>query len=343
MRKKRILDIGYGMKSLFNVYKTEKLSSRALYGMVELSDKYNYDIEYISLRKSGLLCHIHNNMLLLKSADCIIMPYLFVQPLLLFAILRLFGVGKNKRLVIICHKTLVDGNGVMKLLYKIIYNSVDVFFFHSTKNLLESTKCIDKNKAKFLLWGENLSFVDKMFSIKEGGFFLSTGRENRDFEMLISAFSSINSDLKIYTNSTNYSTSYEYLKNVPPKRNIDICFVDRSNSTTMFLAQKVAECFCVVIPICNNNINYCVGLTSIVEAMAFGKPIIATRNPYSPIDIEKEGVGIWVDTLEDWIHAISYLQSNKDIAKAMGRKGRQLAEDKFNIDETAKMLDSVLG
>lgn len=342
MKRKRILDVGYGINSLFNVYKTEQLSSRALYGLVELSDKYNYDVEYISLQKSGILRHLKNNILLFKPADGIIMPYLFIQPLLLFAFLRLFGLIKEKKLIIICHKTLVASNGLKKVFYKIIYDSVDVFLFHSPKNLLESLKCIDKNKTKFMLWGENLSFVDKMFSIKEGDFFLSTGRENRDFEMLISAFSCLNSNLKIFTNTINYSTNYEFLKNLPPKQNIDVNFVDRSNSTTMFLAQQVAECFCVVIPVTNSKLDYCVGLTSIVEAMAFGKPIIATRNPYSPIDIEKEGVGIWVETLDDWIRAISYLHSNVPIAKAMGRRGRLLAEKEYNIDETAKMLNSVL-
>lgn len=343
MGNKRVLDIGYGINSLYHIYKSELLSSRALYGMIELSDNYGYNIEYISLSKHGLWGHIKNNLLLIKSADGIVLPYMFIQPLFLFAILRLFGFFKRRRLVVICHKTLINDNKwIRRLFYKMIYRSVDCFLFHSVKNLEESRDSIGRRQAKFMLWGENLAFIDKFFSVKDGGYFLSTGRENRDFNTLVNAFLCTDPLLKIYTNKNNYSESYEFLENVPQNRNIEVTFVNRSNSTTMTLAKKVAECFCVVIPINKNSINYCVGLTSIVEAMAFGKPIISTRNPYSPIDIEKEGIGLWVDTKEDWVNAVSFLWSNSSLAKNMGRRGRLLAEKYYNINETARILDSVL-
>ena len=34
------------------------------------------------------------------------------------------------------------------------------------------------------------------------------------------------------------------------------------------------------------------GLTSLLDCLGFGKPVIMTRNPCIDIDIEKEGIGI---------------------------------------------------
>ena len=89
--------------------------------------------------------------------------------------------------------------------------------------------------------------------------------------------------------------------------NVKIEFVEKSAKTTHMLAQRSAQCLCIVIPLLKQEIYYCLGLTSVVEAMAMGKPIISSRNPYSPIDIEKEQVGFVVDDEESWVKAINIL------------------------------------
>ena len=176
-----------------------------------------------------------------------------------------------------------------------------------------------------------------------GDFFISTGRENRDFDLMINAFAKTNAQLELYTNRINYDNNYEsleaYLNKYP---NVNIQFVDKSNDTTLRLAQRTAECRCVMIPLMKNHVNYCVGLTSIIEAMAMGKPIISSPNPYSPVDITKERIGIVADTLDEWVAAIKYMQDHPEEAEAMGKRARLLAEQCYNINSTAKMLDEVL-
>lgn len=98
---------------------------------------------------------------------------------------------------------------------------------------------------------------------------------------------------------------------------------------------------CVVIPLLKNEVYYCLGLTSIIEAMAMGKPIISSRNPYSPVDIEKEQIGFVVDDEESWIKAIEYMNSHPVETRIMGQKARLLAECKFNIRECARQIDCV--
>ena len=69
---------------------------------------------------------------------------------------------------------------------------------------------------------------------------------------------------------------------------------------------------------------YCVGHTSIVEALALGKPLIVTDNPYHPIDVEKEGVGLKVkpSDSQSLVGAVNYLKNNREQALEMGRKAR---------------------
>jgi glycosyltransferase involved in cell wall biosynthesis len=91
-----------------------------------------------------------------------------------------------------------------------------------------------------------------------------------------------------------------------------------------------------------NHVNYCVGLTSIIEAMAMGKPIISSPNPYSPVDITKERIGIVADTLDEWVAAIKYMNDHPEEAEVMGKRARLLAEQCYNINSTAQLLDEML-
>lgn len=50
----------------------------------------------------------------------------------------------------------------------------------------------------------------------------------------------------------------------------------------------------VVVPINGNGLKYYTDHASIVEAIALGKPVIVTDNPYHSIDVEKEAIGIKV-------------------------------------------------
>ena len=245
--------------------------------------------------------------------------------------------------VVICHVSLVAGRNVVeKILLRCIYGSINTFLFHSQKNLDESVDkgLICNKQAEFLNWGDDLEYIDSHFKPELRDYFLSTGREHRDFPLLISAFSKTQADLEIYTNKINYDSNYEYLETMQGLySNIQINYVEKSAETTHFLAQRASECFCVVIPLVQKEVYYCLGLTSVIEAMALGKPIVSSRNPYCPIDIEKEGIGIIADDEDSWVTAINYLVCHPEEAKQMGKRGRQLAEQKYNINECAKQID----
>lgn len=323
------------------------MSSRHFYGSIELEKSGKYVIQNISLdSRQNAMGVFHNNFLMLKRADVIFIPYLFVTPLFLLAILKHLHLS-NKKIIAISHTTMKQGYGKLsRTIYKSIYSTLDVVFFHSQKNMEESinNNSVRSSQTRFLYWGDDLEFVDRMFpNPKMGDFFISTGREQRDFQSLINAFNNNSIPLEIYTNRINYDNHYDYLdENKGKYDNIKIEFVERTNKSTIKLAKRTSECLCVVVPLNKDHVNYCLGLTSIVEAMAMKKPIISTYNPYSPIDIEKEGIGLIVNEKRTWKDAIQYIYTHKKEAQLMGERGRMLVEKLYNIKKCTGQVEEAI-
>ena len=343
--KKKIINVGYGRTTLREMYARGNMSSRLFYGLIELEDKY--DVEQVNYdSRASLVGLIRSNLRVTRACDFVYMTYLYEQPLILMAFLKSLGFYRKRKIIAISHKRLKTGKNVLEgFIYRLVYKHIDMFFFHSQQNLDDSVELglTKRSKAKFFYWGDDLSYVDRTYKMSMGDFFISTGRENRDFDLMIRAFVKTNAQLELYTNRINYGNNYEDLEEYQNKYpNVDIKFVDKSNDTTIRLAQRTAECRCVMIPLMKDQINYCVGLTSIIEAMAMGKPIISSPNPYSPVDIAKEKIGIVADSEEEWIAAINYMQDHPAEAEAMGQRARRMAEQYYNVNSTAKLLDEVL-
>ena len=80
--------------------------------------------------------------------------------------------------------------------------------------------------------------------------------------------------------------------------------------------------------------NGCTGLTELSDALALGKPILMTRNPYIDADIEAIGCGRWIPVgdLGAWTTAISELMADPELRRSMGARGRALAEESWNYE-----------
>ena len=339
---KKVIDIGFGRKTLYELYKSTQMSSRLQYGLAQLEEKYQ--IEHISWEPFTVMGLIRNNLMVLRKCDVVFLTYLYMQPVLLLALLRRCGLFRKRKFIAVSHVPLREGRNYLEtVLLGVAYKSFNKILFHSQKNMEESINVgfIERKRCDVLLWGDDLDYIDKHIKVSQGITFLSTGREHRDYFTLISAFAKRpNLQLELYTNLYNFDSSNESLIREQGKyNNILIEFVEKSTETTRFLAQKVGECLCVVIPVEKEGLFYCVGFTSVVEAMAMSKPIISTRNPFYPIDLEKEGIGLYVDDTDSWVHAIEYLYSHPEIAEEMGKKARRLAEERYNIVECSKQIN----
>jgi glycosyltransferase involved in cell wall biosynthesis len=346
----KILDFNYGKSTLYSLYKQGNYPSHLLYGMIEL-EKRGIQVEYSSVSNTkGIRGLVKNTLIILNSkCDVVFQHYIFTKPLFGIALLKTLKLC-NIKIIGVSHTTIYTGkNSVQKLYYSLFYRTFDRIFFHSPQNMEESiaTGIIKRNQTSLLHWGVDLRFYKKIVdSIDiENNSFISTGKENRDFNILLEAFSKTNLNLNIFTNKTNHTQDYSFLlKDSSIKSNISINIIKNDKQSILDLSIKSAKSFCIVISLTKESCYYCVGHTSIVEALALGKPIIVSSNSYHPIDVEKEHVGIKINSSDpsEWIKAITYLSEHKEEAKLMGENGKRLAREKYNIEICAdEILDSI--
>jgi glycosyltransferase involved in cell wall biosynthesis len=86
------------------------------------------------------------------------------------------------------------------------------------------------------------------------------------------------------------------------------------------------------------------GLTEAVDALALGKPIIATRSPYFPFDLEAVGCGIWVDPgdVDGWTRALRRLLGDPGARSELGAAGRRFAEREWNYEAFCRGLSALI-
>ena len=263
-------------------------------------------------------------------------------------IIFLRALGLYRKPIIVWHHTAVTTSKkyFRELIARFFYKGIDKMFFFSQKLIndsLKSTKA-PAHKLKLIHWGPDLAFYDHLKkgmpqSLTEG--FISTGKENRDISTLIKAFAETNQKLDIYIahscGNINYKNIIEQ-HSIPPQINIHYT----EGVIPYELAKIVNQKSCIVISCLD--FPYTVGLTTLVEAFALGIPVICSRNPNFEVDIDKEGIGITVEygDAQGWIKAIQYIAEHPNEAKEMGRKARQLAEQRFNMEIFAKEIADTL-
>ena len=132
----------------------------------------------------------------------------------------------------------------------------------------------------------------------------------------------------------------EAVERCKPADNIDV--VKICGLLPYEIAREVAKADCVVI--CCHRTRYTAGLTTVVEALALGLPIICSRNPQIPVDFDRLGCGISVEygDVEGWQRAVEYIASHPEEARKMGCRGRELAERMFNDERCAKEVAEVI-
>lgn len=274
-----------------------------------------------------------------------------LEGIVLLRALRLF----RHPVVLWHHQPIVTArNKWRERMARLFYRGIDFMFFFSRPLLEESLKSrkARPERMRVVPWGADLAFYDRILRQTAGQphhGFVSTGKEQRDLPTLVSAFAALcgkSSDefapeLQLYINSRTGRIDYsQILGNMQIPSNVQIHPIHRLMIGE--LAAVVARARCVVI--CCLPTNYTVGLTTLVEALALGLPVICSRNVTFPLDVEAEGAGLTVDygDVEGWTRAVHYVMEHPAEAAAMGRRGRELADRTFNIDRTTRVVAEVL-
>lgn len=258
----------------------------------------------------------------------------------LLIFLRALGLFRTP--IIIWHHTAIvsSPNWLKNEISRFFYRGIDLMFLFSNHLIEESLKTgkVKKEKLKLIHWGADLEFYDRILkdsSLKKTDRFISTGKEHRDFPTLLQAFSETTANLQTFiaksNGDTDYRTQYDnFFREHSCPSNIRVNFV--SGIIPYQLALEVAQSSVVVISCLP--FSYTVGLTTLVEAIALGLPVITTDNPWFEMNLDKEKAGICVDygDIDGWKKAINECLTNPQKAAEMGKNGRLLAEKKYNLE-----------
>lgn len=82
---------------------------------------------------------------------------------------------------------------------------------------------------------------------------------------------------------------------------------------------------------------------SLIECMAAGKPVVATRVDDIPELVEHEKTGLLIedDDLEGLVAALARLIADPDLRRSLGEAGRECVERDFDLDSQAEVYDAL--
>lgn len=284
----------------------------------------------------------------------------------LVVLLRALGLFR-KPIVVWHHQPIVKSKSRLReLLGRFFYKGFDRLIFFSQKLVDDSLKAPKADSRKLVVghWGADLAFYDKIKAelkaeqvsspqhltttppqhLTTSTSFIATGKEQRDQPTLIEAFNRTGRHLILYIginpNPNVPNPNLEAVERCKPADNIDV--VKICGLLPYEIAREVAKADCVVI--CCHRTRYTAGLTTVVEALALGLPIICSRNPQIPVDFDRLGCGISVEygDVEGWQRAVEYIAAHPGEARKMGCRGRELAERMFNDERCAKEVAEVI-
>ena len=262
-------------------------------------------------------------------------------------IIFLRAIGLFRRPIVIWHHQpmVTAANRLRRSVSRLFYRGIDHMFFFSEKLIGDSLASPNARPERMHLghWGPDIDFFKRLQREHPAGRrcgFISTGKERRDMPTLVKAFNDTGAPLSVYLPESNDISYRRLFDRLDVKDNIQVNFV--SGMIPYELSQKVNRASCVVI--CCKETKYTVGLTTIVEALGLGLPVICSRNPQFPIDVDKEGCGISVPyyDVEGWRQAIAYIMEHPDEAARMGRRAREIAETRYNDTICAREAAEVL-
>ena len=185
-------------------------------------------------------------------------------------------------------------------------------------------------------YGADARFFQPIAGAVTSRLVVSAGAANRDYRSLIEASAGLDARLTLAVGSTWFPAKVDISgKNLPDH-------VDARAYDYPALRDLYARAACVVVPL--YQAWHACGYAVIADAMAMGKPVIATRT-HTPCDFLIDGeTGFWVEpgdvlTLTD---RVRYLLDHPDEAARMGRQGRERIETLFSVEAYCAWIEQTI-
>lgn len=246
-----------------------------------------------------------------------------------------------------------SANPVVRWMKRRFYNAFDRIFMLTKRHVAESVEAgmTTFEKCRYIEWGEDTDYIDRLPSLprEDKMTFVSTGKAFRDFDTLCKAFQGINARLKIFT-VKHWGKDCDYQKTLSQYQNpnIEVHFVDEldlgpyhSVLDYLYAELKAADCSLIIC----KRVNFGVGYTAVLDAMACATAIIATHHPDNPIDIDEKGIGMTTppEDIQALHNRIKHLVDHPEETRKYCLRARQLVEQRYNIRRVAaQVLDTLL-
>lgn len=357
MRKvPRILMVNdYSLEKSFDNWKKGLTPSQQLWGKVELDRINQFEVILLPHEKYPILNKIGNFfkiqhldqqirvLFILKEIDIIYAPFAAATTKLLL-ILKLFGFIKVP-IVAVIHYPLLGSNSQNKLVKYFGRNLVGgfnrmVFISHKIKeeNIKTFSLKSDEKENRFfhMDWGAETSFYKESIEVPSSGdekYAISVGQTDRDFDTLIEAFKSIDFNLRIYSKLGFVSK----VKNIPPNVQIFTSGVTYKELLDIYKnSRMILICFKMTQ-------QSTLGLTSLLDALAMGKPVVITENEYLDLNVEDAKIGFTVaeEDVDGWIFKIKLLLSNNQMCLEFSENALKIQKEKYNMDDFGVNINHV--
>lgn len=340
----------YSMDLIWKEWQKQESAGHHLWGTTNF-DKYGIDCHILTHEKYTLLKKISKKIKFLGDLDQQL-RILWMQDdfdlvycaqsmnTLLLSLMRSIGLF-NKPIVAIAHEKF-EKTWATNILINLFVKGYDtlVCLSEKIKDQYQNEFSFNSNKLDVLEWGVDLPFydynlekTDSDLQVCDPPFFLTAGRTYRDYETLTTAFESLDCQLKIYCTKDSAPINRALAKNIKvfyhPQK---LYFLSHAE---IFAEHKRAYAVAIPLDINPRKVSYTmIGLTSLLDALALGKAVIMTKYDHINIDIEKEGIGLWVKPgdVAGWRKAVSYLLEHPNETQEMGKRARLLCEQKYNLD-----------
>jgi glycosyltransferase involved in cell wall biosynthesis len=204
-------------------------------------------------------------------------------------------------------------------------------------------RALPRRRARIvhLPWGPDLT-CPLYIPRGEANGVVSAGKSNRDLETLMRAVARTGAAGVIYDLEGRLSDRPGAVRLVRPGRGPGVDPDSPGGYLAHHAIADTAAAKIVAIPVLDPG--RLTGLTEAIDALALAKPMIATRSPYFPFDIEAVGCGIWVDPgdVEGWERALGRLLVDCDARTEMGAAGRRFAEREWNYPAFCRGLAELI-
>lgn len=252
-----------------------------------------------------------------------------------FAILTKLAGGPKQHLMVTHRLTPPKKALVWKALG--LQSEVSTLFVYSAAQKRVAIDDLDTDPAKVVQipFMADQSFFRPMPHIAEKNQICAVGLEWRDYPTLIDAARQLDCEVKIAAGSL-WSTGKNEAEGQSTPPNVDVRMYKYPDLRRLYAESKI-----VVIPLYETDFQ--AGITSILEAMAMGKPVIVTKTAGQTDTIVDGVTGIYVRPRDaaDLRDRIRHLLNDGAERRRLGEAGRHAFLNGFTLDHLVERISAI--